>query len=101
MKLLVSLGVLIVSKLFTTFFCLDETSSPEDVAAFFKDLGSGNRNSLREASTGGDDSDFEKNYDSKIVLYKISDASGSLKIDQVAVKPLSKTALNSNVCFFF
>lgn len=79
----------------------DENSSPEDVANFFKELGGGSRTTLRDASAGGDDSEFERNYDAQVVLYKVSDSSGALKIDKVGQKPLSQAALNSNVRIYF
>lgn len=32
-----------------------------------------------------------------VVLYKVSDATGSLKVDKLAQKPLSQAELNTNV----
>lgn len=78
----------------------DESAREEEIQEFFQELGSGSPSTLAEESSGGDDEQFEKNIDAQVVLYKVSDASGGLKIEKVAEKPLSNTALNSNVSFF-
>ncbi|EEB10466.1 conserved hypothetical protein [Pediculus humanus corporis] len=50
-------------------------------------------------SAGGDDEQFEQNIDAQVVLYKVSDASGGLKIEKVGEKPLSNADLNTNDAF--
>lgn len=75
----------------------DQAATPEEIEEFFKVLGGGTRKTLPEAAQGGDDEKFEKEIDAQVALYKVSDASGSLKIEKIGEKPLSQTALNTNV----
>ncbi|KAL0275577.1 UNVERIFIED_CONTAM: hypothetical protein PYX00_003389 [Menopon gallinae] len=78
---------------------LDQAATPEEIEEFFTVLGGGTRKTLPEASAGGDDEKFEKEIDAQVSLYKVSDASGSLKIEKIGEKPLSQTSLNTNDCF--
>ncbi|XKL67815.1 hypothetical protein PGB90_003306 [Kerria lacca] len=74
-------------------------SSTEEIDKFFQELGSGSLKEVAEAPAVDDDEAFEKKQDDNVVLYKVSDASGSLKIEKVASKPLSKSALKTDDCF--
>ncbi|KAJ1532265.1 hypothetical protein ONE63_000881 [Megalurothrips usitatus] len=78
---------------------IDEFSAAIDVENFFKALGSGSPNKIPEESAGGEDGDFEKQIDNTVVLYKVSDASGGLKVDKLTQKPLSQSELNTNDAF--
>ncbi|XP_034253476.1 gelsolin-like [Thrips palmi] len=78
---------------------IDEFSPVIDVENFFKVLGSGAPGKVPEEAAGGDDADFEKQTDSTVVLYKVSDATGSLKVDKLAQKPLSQSELSTNDAF--
>ncbi|KAK6634145.1 hypothetical protein RUM44_004753 [Polyplax serrata] len=78
---------------------LDESAREEEIQEFFDELGSGSAATIADETSGGDDEQFEKNIDAQVVLYKVSDASGGLKIEKVAEKPLSNSALNTNDAF--
>ncbi|KAK3931726.1 Gelsolin [Frankliniella fusca] len=78
---------------------IDEFSPAIDVENFFKALGTGAPNKIPDESAGGDDADFEKQIDNTVVLYKVSDATGSLKVDKLAQKPLSQSELSTNDAF--
>lgn len=82
-------------------FVLDESAREEEVQEFFQELGSGSPATIADETSGGDDEQFEKNIDANVILYKVSDASGGLKVDKIAEKPLSNTALNTNVSLPF
>jgi gelsolin len=78
---------------------IDEFSPDSDFADFFSALGSGSASSVPEESSGGDDSKFETSQEHTVALYRISDASGTLKVDLVAQKPLQQSLLDANDCF--
>lgn len=78
---------------------VDEFSPDSDFADFFSALGSGSASSVPEESSGGDDSKFETSQEHTVALYRISDASGTLKVDLVAQKPLQQSLLDANDCF--
>ena len=80
-----------------SLFGIDESAREDEILEFFQELGSGSPATLAEASAGGDDEQFEQNIDAQVVLYKVSDASGGLKIEKVGEKPLSNADLNTNV----
>lgn len=82
-----------------TIKIIDESARPEEVEEFFKELGGGSRSTLPDETKGGDDEQFERDIDAQVTLYKVSDSTGSLKIEKVGQKPLSQTSLNSNDCF--
>lgn len=62
-------------------------------------LGSGSPNEVPDESTSEDDETFEKGDERATTLYLVSDASGSLKVEPVAQKPLKQEMLNTNDCF--
>ncbi|KAK7580524.1 hypothetical protein V9T40_001153 [Parthenolecanium corni] len=74
-------------------------SSPEEFEKFFEVLGSGSLKEVAPAPAVDDDEAFEKKQDDNIVLYKVSDASGSLKVEKVGQKPLKKSSLVTDDCF--
>lgn len=78
-------------------FFLDESARPEEVEEFFNAMGGGSRAAIPNQEKGGDDEQFEKDIDAQVELFKVSDSTGGLKIEKVGQKPLSQTALNSNV----
>ncbi len=57
----------------------------------------GGRGAVKSAEEGGEDAAFEKNVN--YVLYRVSDASGSLQVTEVGRAPLSKDMLDTNDCF--
>lgn len=77
----------------------DEFSSEGDQEEFFQILGSGAPNEVPDESTSEDDETFEKGDEKATVLYLVSDASGTLKVDPVGQKPLKQEMLNTNDCF--
>lgn len=62
-------------------------------------LGSGSPSQVPDESTSEDDEAFEKQEEKITTLYHVSDASGTLKIDQIAQKPLKQEMLDTNDCF--
>lgn len=78
---------------------VDEFSSEVDQEQFFEVLGSGSPSEVPDESTSEDDETFEKGDERATTLYHVTDASGSLKIDPVAQKPLKQEMLNTNDCF--
>lgn len=77
----------------------DEFSPQSDFDNFFKALGEGSQATVPEESVGGDDQQFESNEERVVTLYRVSDASGSLKVTPVGQKPLVQSALDTNDCF--
>lgn len=55
----------------------DEFSPESDFDAFFTALGGGSRDSVPEATAGGDDAQFEASEERAAALYRVSDASGA------------------------
>ncbi|CAB3374990.1 Hypothetical predicted protein [Cloeon dipterum] len=74
---------------------IDNFSSEVDVQKFFRELGGGSRAEVPPEATGGDDDAFEATQDNKVTLFKVSDASGSMKVDKVGEKPLNQNLLQS------
>lgn len=62
-------------------------------------LGSGSASRVPDESTSEDDEAFEKAEERLTTLYTVSDASGALKVDPIATKPLKQEMLNTNDCF--
>jgi gelsolin len=78
---------------------LDEFSSQVDQEAFFQLLGSGTPQQVPDESTAEDDEVFEKADERATTLYTVSDASGTLKVEPIATKPLKQEMLNTNDSF--
>ncbi|CAO1441408.1 unnamed protein product [Diamesa hyperborea] len=78
---------------------VDEYSSQRDSEEFFEILGSGSPSQVPDESTSEDDEAFERSDESGVALYTVSDASGSLKVEPIATKPLKQEMLNTNDCF--
>lgn len=54
---------------------------------------------IKSAEEGGDDADFEKKSKANIKLYRVSDASGEITIEESAVPPLKQDHLDPDDCF--
>jgi len=78
---------------------VDEFSNELDQENFFQILGSGSPSQVPDESTSEDDETFEKGEERATTLYHVSDASGQLKVETVAQKPLKQEMLNTNDCF--
>jgi len=78
---------------------IDEFSTEHEVESFFTALGSGSPASVPEESAGGDDEQFETSQERTVVLYKVSDGTGKMDIQQVAQKPFKQNQLDTNDCF--
>ncbi|XP_065183499.1 gelsolin, cytoplasmic-like [Sycon ciliatum] len=74
------------------------TEEADDNADFFKDLGT-KESKIAPASAAADDAAFERKNASSVKLFKVSDASGSLKVEEVGSKPLKYAMLDTNDCF--
>lgn len=70
-----------------------------DKEEFFTVLGSGSPDQVPAASVAEEDAEFEKKDERGVTLYKISDASGSLKVDTISQKPLRQDMLDTRDCF--
>ncbi|XP_067673342.1 advillin-like [Haliotis asinina] len=67
---------------------------------FFNSLGClASECSIKSADEGGDDREFERVAQDTVTLYRVTDASGSLEVNEVASKPLKREDLDSNDCF--
>ena len=64
---------------------------------FFTALG--DKGEIKSAEDGGDDSEFEKSNKTVITLYRVSDASGELTIEECAKAPLKQDDLDPDDCF--
>jgi len=64
---------------------------------FFDSLGS--KGPIASAEEAGDDSEFEKENKVQVKLYRVSDASGKLEIEETGKFPFSKADLDPNDCF--
>lgn len=84
---------------FIVLVTTDEFSSDADKGSFFDILGSGSPGQVPDESTAEEDGAFETTDANSVTLYKVSDASGSLKIDPISQKPLRQEMLNSQDCF--
>ncbi|KAG5671066.1 hypothetical protein PVAND_001281 [Polypedilum vanderplanki] len=78
---------------------VDEFSNDVDKAHFFEVLGSGSIEQVPDESVAEDDEAFERKEEAATTLSKVSDASGSLKVEQINQKPLKQEMLNTNDCF--
>lgn len=78
---------------------VDEYSPESEVQSFFTALGGGSQADIPDESAGGDDEKFETNEEKIVTLYRVSDSSGSVKIEQVGQKPLKQAMLDTNDCF--
>lgn len=78
---------------------IDEFCDSSEVARFFELLGSGSADDISDEEDGGDDKEFESSEERTVTLYKVSDSSGSLSVEQVATKPLTQDLLDTNDCF--
>lgn len=64
-------------------------------------LGSGSAAQVPEDSTADEDGAFETKDANAVTLYKVSDSSGSLKVDQISTKPIRQDMLKSEVSDIF
>lgn len=78
---------------------IDEFSTEIDKQNFFNVLGSGSPSQVPEESTAEEDAAFETTDASSVTLYKVTDASGSLKIESISQKPLRQEMLDTRDCF--
>lgn len=78
-------------------FVTDEFSSQDDRDDFFRVLGSGSADQVPEDTTAEEDSAFETKDEAAVTLYKVSDSSGSLKVDTISTKPIRQEMLRSEV----
>lgn len=62
-------------------------------------LGTGTPKDILKENAGGDDQEFEKKEESLVSLYKVSDASGTIKMDKINQKPIKQEMLDTNDCF--
>ncbi|XP_028145378.1 actin depolymerising venom protein gelsolin 1 [Diabrotica virgifera virgifera] len=77
-----------------------DTYSPEsDYTTFFEALGEGSRDSVPDYTTSDDDESFERTEENHASLYKVSDATGSVKVTKVGQKPLEASSLDPSDCF--
>ncbi|XP_054272999.1 gelsolin, cytoplasmic isoform X2 [Macrosteles quadrilineatus] len=78
---------------------IDASSTADEVADFFKQLGGGSANQVADEPKTDDDQQFERNLDNTVALYKISDASGKVSSVKIADKPLRQDMLDTNDAF--
>lgn len=78
---------------------VDDYSPQSDFDEFFAALGGGSRDKVPEEAAGGDDATFETSEEKAVSLYRVSDASGSLKIQPVGTRPLDQSLLDENDVF--
>jgi len=78
---------------------VEPSTNEEEVSRFFKALGGGSRADLPDPPAEDDDDTFEKLAETTVTLYRVSDQSGSLKVDKVATRPLSREMLKTEDCF--
>ncbi|XP_059054984.1 gelsolin-like [Achroia grisella] len=77
---------------------IDPYSSGSDTEKFFTALGSGDLDSVSDASEGGDDEDFERGEVQEVSLSEISDSSGTIKVTSLP-KPYQREQLNTKECY--
>ncbi|KAG6461497.1 hypothetical protein O3G_MSEX012671 [Manduca sexta] len=65
---------------------------------FFEALGSGDKDSIADASEGGDDEEFERGAPTEVSLSEISDSTGSIKITKLP-SPFTREQLDSKECY--
>ncbi|XP_041673741.1 gelsolin isoform X2 [Drosophila eugracilis] len=78
---------------------IDEFSIDFDKQHFFDVLGSGSDDKVPEESASDEDGAFERLDAAAVILYKVSDSSGKLKVDVISQKPLTQTMLDTHECF--
>lgn len=78
---------------------VDDFSTDADKQHFFDVLGSGSADQVPDESTADEDSAFERTDAAAVSLYKVSDASGKLKVDIIGQKPLTQAMLDTRECF--
>lgn len=64
---------------------------------FFRELGGGSAAQVPDESAAEEDEAFERKDADSITLYKVSDSSGSLKVEQIGTKPLRQDMLKTEV----
>ncbi|XP_066925925.1 gelsolin, cytoplasmic-like [Clytia hemisphaerica] len=72
-------------------------SGHDNENTFFKVLG--DKGPIKSAEEGGDDVEHDSQDKVEVCLYRVSDASGELKIEEAAKKPLKKEDLDTDDCF--
>jgi len=70
----------------------------EEIPKEFWD-GLGGKGPIAGADKGGDDAGIERAAIANTKLYRVSDASGTLKTEEVGAQPLTQNLLDSNDCF--
>ncbi len=70
---------------------IEPNSTQDQVDAYFKALGGGSRAEMADPPAEDDDAIFEKTTESVVTLYRVSDASGAIKVIE--------TKLCHYVCF--
>lgn len=77
----------------------DDFNNADDIARFLSILGAEKLKQIPDETVGGDDAQFEKHEESLVSLHKVSDASGSIKVEKINQKPLKQQMLDTNDCF--
>ncbi|XP_063704952.1 gelsolin, cytoplasmic-like isoform X2 [Culicoides brevitarsis] len=77
---------------------IDEFSKSWDVDNFFAELGSGSAGQVAE-DDDEDDEAHENKVEREIMLFKVSDESGSLEVTPISSRPLQQSMLDTNDCF--
>lgn len=78
---------------------IDEFSTETDKQNFFNVLGSGSPNAVPEESAAEEDSAFETTDANSVTLHKVTDSTGTLKIEPISTKPLRQEMLDTRDCF--
>ncbi|CAG9761740.1 unnamed protein product [Ceutorhynchus assimilis] len=78
---------------------VDEYSPQSDFDTFFSALGGGSREAVPEAATGGDDAQFETSEERAAALFRVTDSSGSLRVEPIASRPLEQGLLEDGDVF--
>ncbi|XP_052748093.1 gelsolin-like [Galleria mellonella] len=77
---------------------IDQYSSDVDVQKFFTALGSGTKDSVPDATAGGDDQSFVTSEEQNVMLTEVSDSSGKLKSTAVS-KPYRQDQLKQQEAY--
>lgn len=80
-------------------YMVDSSASQDEVAQFFKELGSGSSSQVPNKPSQDDDLEFEKKVENSATLYKVSDAGGKLVTEKIGQKPLKQSMLKQEDCF--
>ncbi|KAM7359960.1 gelsolin isoform 2-T3 [Cochliomyia hominivorax] len=78
---------------------IDEFSTDMDKQNFFNVLGSGSPGQVPEESAAEEDGAFETADANSVTLYKVTDSTGSLKVEPISQKPLRQEMLDTRDCF--